>query len=97
MSNAAGAAGWKVVGGLSAALAGKATREVVGRAYARATGKEPPIDPTHPGLHIREAIVWAVVSGISVALVRLVVERGAASAWLRVTGSLPPGLDELES
>jgi len=97
VANAAGAAGWKVVGGLSAALAGKATREVVDKAYTRATGKEPPVDPTHPGLQIREAIIWAIVSGISVALVRLAVERGAASAWVRVTGSLPPGLDELES
>lgn len=97
MANAIGSAGWKVVGGLSAALGGKVARQVVGKAYTRATGKEPPIDPSHPGIQLREALIWALVSGTTVALVRLAIERGAATAWVKATGSLPPGLDELES
>ncbi len=97
VSNGMGPAGWKVVGGLSAALAGKGTQQVVGKLYTRATGKEPPDDPTHPHLDMREALVWALVSGVSVALVRLLVERGAAMAWVWATGALPPGLEELKS
>lgn len=94
MAQAVAKLGWKLVGGVSAALAGAAARRVVVSAYRGIRRSDPPANPENPETAWAEAIGWALLSGVVVALVRLAVARAAARGWVKATGSLPPGMEE---
>ena|SRR5579875_3506569 len=89
-----GKLGYKVFGGLSAALAAMAARKLLAFVWEKSTGKEPPSNPEHPDVTWSEAASWAVASGVAIGLARLVAQRQAAATWRRASGQLPPGLEE---
>lgn len=90
-----GAMSWKLVGGLSAVLAGVAARKIVEAGWERTTGKNPPSNPESPDTTWPEAIGWALLSGAAVGLARLVAARTAAAYYRKTTGALPPELEEI--
>jgi hypothetical protein len=86
---------WRIVGGLSAVLAGIAARKAIQLAWRTATGKQPPTNPESPDTTWQEAVGWAIVSGAAVGVARLLATRTAANYWRKSTGDLPPGLEEV--
>jgi hypothetical protein len=86
---------WKLFGGLSAVLAGIATRKVLVKAWRGVTGDDPPANPAAPGTKWPEAIAFAVVSGAAMGLGRMLATRKAAGYYRRSTGHLPPGMEEV--
>jgi hypothetical protein len=84
---------WKLIGGLSGALAGIVTRQLLHRGWRKAKGTEPPANPASPDTRWREALAWAAASGVAMAVGRLVAQRGAAGAWKATTGHYPEGLE----
>jgi hypothetical protein len=86
--------GWKLVGGVSAVLAGIAARQAIEKVWVFAMKSDPPKNPEDPDTTWPEAIGWAVLSGVGVGVARLVAMRKAAETWKRATGELPPGLQK---
>jgi Protein of unknown function (DUF4235) len=68
-----------------AMIAATLVRNVVQRAWVKATGKVPPENPESPDVRWTEAVGWSVLSGTSVAVARLLAKRRAAGAWQRVS------------
>ena len=66
--------------------AGIATRKVLTRMWTDATGREPPNDPTDPGVGWREALSWAASAGVAVGVGRVVGRRLAAGAYEKASG-----------
>lgn len=87
--------GWRVLGGLSAVLAGMAARKLMVKGWRAGTGSNPPANPAAPGTRWREAIPFALASGALMGLARMVATRKAASYYRRSTGHLPPGMEEV--
>lgn len=87
--------GWRLLGGLSAVLAGLATRTVLTRGWRLATGTNPPANPAAPGTRWREAVPYALASGAAMGLARMLATRKAAGYYRRSTGHLPPGMEEV--
>jgi hypothetical protein len=96
VANAADKVGWKLIGGVTTAVAAAVARKALEGAYKGATGNEPPEKPENPEVAFGEAVLWAVASAVSIALIRLVVERAAAGAWVKARGELPPPLQKEE-
>ena len=86
--------GWKVLGGLTAVVAGLAARKAVETGWRLVAGKEPPKNPESPRNTWTDAAGWAVLSGMAVALARLVATRKAAEVYAKASGQLPSSLDE---
>jgi NADPH:quinone reductase-like Zn-dependent oxidoreductase len=84
---------WKVVGSLSGAAAGAATRALLRAGWRRTKGGDPPTNPASPSTRWSEALIWAAASGVAMAVTRLVAQRGAAEAWRAGAGEYPPGLE----
>jgi hypothetical protein len=87
--------GWRLLGGISAVLAGIAARKVMVTGWRASTGSNPPANPAAPGTRWREAIPYAVASGAVMGLARMVATRKAASYYAKSTGHLPPGMEEV--
>ncbi|MDQ1600152.1 MAG: hypothetical protein QOD68_1626 [Actinomycetota bacterium] len=87
--------GWRVLGGISAILAGLAARKLLVTAWRRTTGNNPPANPAAPGTAWREAIPYALASGAAMGLARMLATRKAASYYRKSTGHLPPGMEEV--
>ena len=87
--------GWRLLGGVSAILAGVAARKVMVASWRRTTGNNPPANPAAPGTEWREAIPYALASGALMGLARMVATRKAASYYRKSTGHLPPGMEEV--
>jgi Protein of unknown function (DUF4235) len=87
--------GWRVLGGISAVLAGIAARKVLVTGWRASTGANPPANPAAPGTRWREAIPYALASGAVMGLARMVATRKAASYYAKSTGHLPPGMEEV--
>ena len=87
--------GWRVLGGVSAILAGLAARKLLVTTWRRTTGDNPPANPAAPGTDWRKAIVYAVVSGAAMGLARMLATRKAAEYYAKSTGHLPPGMEEV--
>ena len=60
-----GKLGYKIFGGISAALAALAARKLLTAVWTKAAGKEPPANPEHPDVTWGEAASWAVASGVA--------------------------------
>ena len=87
--------GWRLLGGISAILAGLAARKALVTAWRAATGSNPPANPAQPGTQWREAIPYALASGAAMGLARMLATRKAASYYRESTGHLPPGMEEV--
>lgn len=87
--------GWKVLGGLSAVLAGVAARKVLVTGWRVSTGSNPPANPAAPGTRWREAVPFALASGALMGLARMLATRKAAGYYRKSTGHLPPGMEEV--
>jgi hypothetical protein len=86
---------WRILGGLSAVLAGVAARKVLVKSWRLATGNDPPANPEAPDTSWQEAVGWAVVSGAAMGVARLLATRKAAAYYRRSTGHLPPGMEQV--
>ena len=87
--------GWRVLGGVSAVLAGLAARKALTTGWQKTTGNNPPANPAVPGTSWPEAIAFAVASGAAIGLARMLATRKAAGYYRRSTGHLPPGMEEV--
>ncbi len=87
--------GWRILGGISAVLAGIATRKVLTKGWRATTGNNPPANPAAPGTQWREAIPFALASGAALGLARMLATRKAAGYYRKSTGHLPPGMEEV--
>jgi hypothetical protein len=86
---------WKLMGLLSAVLAGVAARKVLSTAWVKGTGHQPPNNPESPTTTWQEAVAWAAASGALVGLARMLATRKAADYYRKSTGHLPKGLEEV--
>lgn len=87
--------GWRILGGLSAVLAGIAARKALVKGWQALTGHEPPANPAAPGTQWREAIPFAIASGALIGIARMLATRKAAGYYQRSTGHLPKGMEEV--
>jgi hypothetical protein len=87
--------GWKLLGTLSAVLAGVAARKLMVKTWRATTGGNPPANPAAPGTQWREAIPYAMASGAAMGLARMLATRKAANYYRKSTGHLPPGMEEV--
>ena len=86
--------GWRLLGGLSAVLAGIAARKAMVTAWRVASGGNPPSNPAAPGTKWPKA-GYAVASGAVMGLARMLATRKAADYYRKSTGHLPPGMEEV--
>ena len=61
-------------------------RKVLGTAWTKARGKEPPVDLTDPRVTFGEAIGWAILLGIAVETARFFIIRAVAKRELPEAG-----------
>jgi hypothetical protein len=92
----AGSKVWSLMGLGATVGATIAARKALTTSWKVATGKEPPQNPAHPDVSIKEAIAWATVSGIAVGLARMFASRKAADYYRKSTGHLPANLEDVE-
>ena len=62
---------------LAALAAATLMRKTLEKVWARATGKEAPVNPESSETSWGEAVTWAMVSGALLGVARLVARRGA--------------------
>lgn len=67
----------RIVGGVASLAAGYAARKVIGFAWTKIRGEEPPNDPESPDISLGEALAWAVVTGVGMEIARVVAVRAA--------------------
>lgn len=75
---------WRVAGGLLGLLTAWVAKKVLGWAWVKATGKEPPLDSESPDVGMGEAIGYAVVMGVGMSVAQIVVNKTAKrryDAW----------------
>ncbi|MEV0380900.1 DUF4235 domain-containing protein [Nonomuraea sp. NPDC050643] len=72
---------WRVIGGLVGLVTAWAARKILGYAWVKATGKEPPIDSDSPEVSLGEAIGYAVVMGVGMSVAQIVVNRTAKKRY----------------
>ncbi|MEV0620667.1 DUF4235 domain-containing protein [Nonomuraea sp. NPDC050404] len=72
---------WRVVGGLVGLVTAWAARKILGFAWKKATGKEPPMDTDSPEVSMGEAIGYAVVMGVGMSVAQIVVNRTAKKRY----------------
>lgn len=87
--------GWRLLGGVSAVLAGIAARKALVKGWQVTTRSDPPANPAQPGTQWREAVPYALASGAVMGLARMLATRKAAGYYRRSTGHLPPGMEEV--
>jgi hypothetical protein len=87
--------GWRLLGGLSAVLAGIAARKALATGWQKTTGHNPPANPAAPGTAWREAVPFAIASGAAMGLARMLATRKAAGYYRKSTGHLPGGMEEV--
>ncbi len=87
--------GWRILGGVSAVLAGIAARKLLAAGWRKTTGHNPPANPAAPGTQWREAVAFAFVSGAAMGLARMIATRRAAGFYRKSTGHLPAGMEEV--
>jgi hypothetical protein len=83
---------WRVIGGLVGLTTAWAARKLLGYAWLKTTGKEPPVDPDSPEVNMAEAIGYAVVMGVGMSVAQIVVNRTAKKryeAWRAVKQATP--------
>ncbi len=94
MASAVDNVGWKLMSGVSAAVAAGVTSKVATKAYRAGYGEDPPKHISAPQVPLKQALLWGLLSSVLAGTVRLLVLRMAAAAWVRARGELPPTLAE---
>jgi len=95
MAKQQGSLSWKILGALSAVLAGIAARKMLVTVWTKTSGQNPPANPAAPGTSWPEALGFALASGAAMGLARMLATRKAATYYQRSTGHLPPGMEEV--
>ncbi len=72
---------WRVIGGLVGMVTAWGAKKVLGYAWVKATGKEPPVDTESPEVSLAEAIGYAVVMGVGMSVAQIVVNRTAKKRY----------------
>ncbi|MFI7447866.1 DUF4235 domain-containing protein [Nonomuraea sp. NPDC049714] len=72
---------WRVIGAAVGLVTAWGARKLLGLAWVKATGKEPPIDPDSPEVSMGEAIGYAVVMGVGMSVAQIVVNRTAKKRY----------------
>ena len=93
---ASGSKGYTVLGLIATLGATMAARKAMTATWKLSTGKQPPSNPEHPDVSLKEAVTWAVVSGVAVGLARMFASRKAAEYYRKSTGHLPANLEDVE-
>ena len=84
---------WRATSMAAGVGAGLAVRAVLGAAWRRVAGSDPPHNPAERETTWGSALLWATALGIAAGVARVVSVRLAATAWERITDSPPPGLE----
>lgn len=93
----AGSKMWSIMGMGATVGATLVARKAVTTTWKLATHKEPPTNPAHPDVSMREAVAWATASGVAVGLARMLASRRAAEYYRKSTGHLPPNLEDIKA
>lgn len=72
---------WRVIGAAVGLVTAWGARKLLGLAWVKATGKEPPLDPDSPEVTMGEAIGYAVVMGVGMSVAQIVVNRTAKKRY----------------
>ncbi|MFC5829010.1 DUF4235 domain-containing protein [Nonomuraea insulae] len=72
---------WRVIGGLVGLVTAWGARKILGYAWQKTTGKEPPLDTDSPEVSMGEAIGYAVVMGVGMSVAQIVVNRTAKKRY----------------
>ncbi|GGP09700.1 DUF4235 domain-containing protein [Nonomuraea glycinis] len=72
---------WRVIGAAVGLVTAWGARKLLGLAWVKATGKEPPLDPDSPEVSMGEAIGYAVVMGVGMSVAQIVVNRTAKKRY----------------
>jgi hypothetical protein len=70
-----------VIGAAVGLVTAWGARKLLGLAWVKATGKEPPLDPDSPEVSMGEAIGYAVVMGVGMSVAQIVVNRTAKKRY----------------
>ncbi|GAA2676388.1 MULTISPECIES: DUF4235 domain-containing protein [Nonomuraea] len=73
---------WRVIGGLVGLGTAWAAKKVLGIAWVKITGKEPPIDTDSDEVGMAEAIGYAVLMGVGMQVAQIVVNKTAKKRYL---------------
>ena len=65
----------KLVAALATTGAVFLARKIVTIAWTRATGKQPPTDPSDPGFSVLQALSWAAIAGVTIEAARVFATR----------------------
>lgn len=84
-----GETSFKLLGTVSAILAGVVAKKVLTSGWQFATGHQPPANPEDPDVTLTEAVAYAIVSGALIGVARMLAARQAAEYYKRSTGHLP--------
>jgi hypothetical protein len=72
---------WRMIGAAVGLVTAWGARKLLGLAWVKATGKEPPLDPDSPEVSMGEAIGYAVVMGVGMSVAQIVVNRTAKKRY----------------
>lgn len=72
---------WRIIGGLVGLVTAWGARKILGFAWEKATGKEPPSDTESPEVSMGEAIGYAVLMGVGMSVAQIVVNRTAKKRY----------------
>jgi hypothetical protein len=75
MSKKRSDSGGKLVAALATTGAVYVARKTITVVWTRATGKQPPTDPSDPSVSVVQALLWAAVAGITVEAARVFAAR----------------------
>lgn len=81
---------WALVAGTAGTLGAQLAQRGLDAAWRRATGYEPPDDPTSREVDLLTALAWAAAAGAVVGIAQVLAHRGAAALWAQALGSRPP-------
>ncbi|YCM42942.1 DUF4235 domain-containing protein [Verrucomicrobiaceae bacterium 227] len=83
------------VGLLAPMIAARAARSLAGAGYQAITHEEPPKNPAHPEVALKEAVAWAVIAGAVGGLARMGAGRALAHTEVPAEGyDMDPALEE---
>lgn len=76
-------------------LVSRAARHLAGRGYQSVTNRKVPLNPAHPSVSLRRALVWSATAGAVGGLASMVTRRALAPTDIPAEGfDMPENLDE---
>lgn len=86
---------FKLLGTLSAILAGVLAKQVATQGWKLVMASDPPANPEDPQTEWGEAVAWAVASGAVIGIARLFATRKATQYYIKSTGQIPQNANEV--